>query len=122
MPEFALINMNGRMYDPLLGRMLAPDNFVHGGSQGYNRFSYALNNPMSYVDPDGNNPILIAIAVGAVTGAITGGVHAAHSKSGDWYNGVWKGALVGAVGGAFSAIGGGGTFWNNLYGAQQRGQ
>lgn len=28
LPEFSLINMNGRMYDPLLGRMLSPDNYV----------------------------------------------------------------------------------------------
>ena len=28
MPEFTLINMTGRMYDPILGRMLAPDNYV----------------------------------------------------------------------------------------------
>ncbi|OFX34439.1 MAG: hypothetical protein A2X08_16685 [Bacteroidetes bacterium GWA2_32_17] len=26
--QFALINMNGRLYDPLLGRMLSPDNYV----------------------------------------------------------------------------------------------
>jgi RHS repeat-associated protein len=28
LPEFGLINMNGRMYDPLLGRFLSPDPFV----------------------------------------------------------------------------------------------
>ena len=28
LPEFGLINMNGRLYDPLLGRMLSPDNYV----------------------------------------------------------------------------------------------
>ena len=26
LPEFGLINMNGRMYDPVLGRFLSPDN------------------------------------------------------------------------------------------------
>lgn len=33
---FGLINMNGRIYDPVLGRMLSPDNFVQapGNSQG----------------------------------------------------------------------------------------
>ena len=28
LPEFGLINMNGRLYDPLLGRFLSPDNYV----------------------------------------------------------------------------------------------
>ena len=51
----ALINMNGRMYDPLLGRFLAPDNYVQAPdfSQSFNRYSYCLNNPLMYVDPTG---------------------------------------------------------------------
>jgi RHS repeat-associated protein len=28
LPEFNLINMNGRLYDPVLGRFLSPDNYV----------------------------------------------------------------------------------------------
>jgi RHS repeat-associated protein len=28
MPEFGLINMNGRLYDPKVGHMLSADNFV----------------------------------------------------------------------------------------------
>ena len=55
LPEFGLINMNARLYDPALGRMLSPDNYVgSGGSQGFNRYSYAGNNPLKFVDPDGN--------------------------------------------------------------------
>jgi RHS repeat-associated protein len=65
LPVFGLINMNGRLYDPLLGRMLSPDNYTHGGSQGYNRYTYAMNNPLKYTDPDGQNPFLIGAAVGA---------------------------------------------------------
>jgi len=45
LPEFGLINMNGRLYDPLLGRFLSPDNYVQmpDFSQNFNRYSYALN-------------------------------------------------------------------------------
>ena len=53
--QFGLINMNGRMYDPLLGRFLSPDKFVQapGNTQNYNSYSYCLNNPLKYTDPSG---------------------------------------------------------------------
>ncbi|MCX6180610.1 MAG: FG-GAP-like repeat-containing protein [Bacteroidetes bacterium] len=56
LPDFTLINMNGRMYDPIIGRMLSPDNYVQSAdfSQNYNRYAYCLNNPLKYVDPSGN--------------------------------------------------------------------
>ncbi len=56
LPEFNLINMNGRMYDPLIARMLSPDNYVQSTSstQAYNRYSYAYNNPLKYTDPSGD--------------------------------------------------------------------
>ena len=52
---FGLINMNGRMYDPKLGRMLSPDIVVQdgGNTQCYNRYSYCVNNPLAYTDPSG---------------------------------------------------------------------
>ena len=55
LPEFGLINMNARLYDPVIGRMLTPDPFVQAPnfSQSYNRYSYCLNNPLSYSDPSG---------------------------------------------------------------------
>ncbi len=54
--EFGIINMNARMYDPLLGRMLSPDKYVQDATsiQNFNRYTYALNNPLKYTDPDGN--------------------------------------------------------------------
>jgi RHS repeat-associated protein len=50
-----VINMNGRLYDPALGRFLAADPTVQspGDLQNYNRYSYVLNNPLRYTDPTG---------------------------------------------------------------------
>ncbi len=49
------IDMGGRMYDPVLSRFLNPDIVVQfpENSQSYNRYSYALNNPLKYTDPSG---------------------------------------------------------------------
>jgi len=56
LPVFGLINMNGRLYDPVLGRFLNPDMNVQApdNSQSYNRYSYCMNNPMLYADISGN--------------------------------------------------------------------
>ncbi len=50
-----IIHMNGRIYDPTLGRFLQADPFIQGpkNSQSLNRYSYVLNNPLSYTDPSG---------------------------------------------------------------------
>ena len=47
--------LNGRIYDPELGRMLSPDTFVQVPeySQNFNRYSYVMNNPMNLTDPSG---------------------------------------------------------------------
>ena len=52
-----LIHMNGRMYDPRLGRFLSPDPIVGDptSSRSWNLYSYARNNPLSYVDPTGES-------------------------------------------------------------------
>ncbi|WHI48954.1 RHS repeat-associated core domain-containing protein [Microbulbifer sp. VAAF005] len=50
-----LIHMNGRIYDPTLGRFLSPDPIVQAPtfSQNWNRYSYVFNNPLSFTDPSG---------------------------------------------------------------------
>ncbi|MGO2129034.1 MAG: FG-GAP-like repeat-containing protein [Pseudoalteromonas prydzensis] len=53
--ELGIIHMNGRIYDPTLGRFVQADPFVQAPlySQSYNRYSYVINNPLSYTDPTG---------------------------------------------------------------------
>jgi RHS repeat-associated protein len=60
--DFKLYNMNGRLYDPVVGRFLNADPFIQdaGFTQNYNRYSYCLNNPLKYSDPSGyikENPL-----------------------------------------------------------------
>ena len=53
--DSGLIHMNGRIYDPELGRMLGADPIVQlpEFSQNLNRYSYVLNNPLNATDPSG---------------------------------------------------------------------
>ena len=61
-----LIHMNGRVFDPEIGRFLSPDIFVanRADSQAWNRYSYVRNSPMSATDPSG----FIEQGVGATGG------------------------------------------------------
>lgn len=115
---FALINMNGRMYDPVQGRMLSPDNNVSmpWNTQGYNRYGYANNNPLIYTDPDGNNPLLIAAVISALISAGQYTANVAFSDGGfkNWSwgqfgNSLASGAISGGVsygiGSAFGPVG-----------------
>ncbi|HNT78272.1 MAG TPA: RHS repeat-associated core domain-containing protein [Anaerolineae bacterium] len=54
-----LYDYNARFYDPLLGRFLAADTIVPNPAnpQSLNRYAYALNNPLRYIDPSGHKPI-----------------------------------------------------------------
>ena len=74
LPEFGLINMNGRMYDPLLGRFLSPDNYVQlpDLSQSFNRYSYCLNNPLKYTDPSGELFGIDDWVIGGIKGLFNG--------------------------------------------------
>jgi len=61
-----LIHMNGRVYDPEIGRFLSPDRFIQAPefSQSFNRYAYVHNNPLSNTDPDGNFVITGTITLG----------------------------------------------------------
>jgi RHS repeat-associated protein len=53
--ETGLINMRGRMYDPLIGRFLQADPMTDSEQGGIwvNRYAYAANNPLTFTDPSG---------------------------------------------------------------------
>ena len=92
--EFNLINMNGRVYDSVLGRFLSPDKYVQEGdnSQNYNSYSYCLNNPLKYADPSGNVFVLDDFIAITAMGAMMGAMNAAMSDKP-----IWKGALLGTA-------------------------
>ena len=52
---FGLINMNGRMYDPVMSSFLSADRYMQDPTtaQGFNRYAYCMYNPLRYVDPTG---------------------------------------------------------------------
>lgn len=116
---FGLINMNARLYDPVLGRFLSPDPIVQvpDFTQSYNGYAYAMNNPLSYTDPNGEflfsalipglGVFLDAMIVGAAVGTIGGGVKSVIQGQNFW-SGAWKGAITGGVGGLMGPIGGAG--------------
>lgn len=81
----ALVHMNGRVYDPLVGRMISADPTVPDpmNAQAWNRYSYVGNDPLAFTDPSGyswlssffrsvanfftNNPIVRSIVQIATT-------------------------------------------------------
>lgn len=70
--ETGLIQLGARYYSPLLGRFISADWYVlenpskpHRIPQGYNAYSYALNNPLAFKDPSG---LFVFILAGVVAG------------------------------------------------------
>lgn len=135
--EFGIVNMNGRLYDPVLGRFFSPDNYVQlpNFSQSFNRYSYCLNNPLKYTDPSGNlfvfDDITIAFALfnmansmmlaayngeniwkaggmSLLSTVVTNGIGTVFGPAGsNFANEVMRAGAHGAVSGAFSVLNGG---------------
>ena len=115
-----LINMNARLYDPLLGRFLSPDPYVQAPehSQSFNRYSYCMNNPLKYNDRSGElfgiDDAILFITIGAIAGAYFGGAIANHYQwnplkwdySNKWtYFGIIGGGVLGGCAGSAIAAG-----------------
>lgn len=102
--HYALINMNARLYDPVIGRFLSPDTYTQlpDNLQSYNLYSYCMNNPLRYVDQSGE--IWWAFAIAAVVG---GGLNIASN----WDNigSIWEGLGYFGVG-ALAGVAGAATF------------
>ena len=100
--EINLIDMNGRIYDPLLGRFLSADPFVQAPTnpQNFNRYSYCLNNPLKYFDPDGEivwMPIVIGAALGTYSGGVLANDGVLNPAQWDWQSGKTWGYMVGGM-------------------------
>ena len=54
-PAGCMVNLNARIYDPTLGKFMAPDPTVPDpfDGQAFNRYAYVTNNPLSFTDPTG---------------------------------------------------------------------
>ncbi len=97
---FAIINMNGRVYDPLTGMFLSPDPQLQDPDNwlNYNRYAYCYNNPLIYTDPTGEfiiEAMMIGAFINATTQVLSGNVH----NAGDFFTAVGIGALSGLAGG-----------------------
>ena len=99
--RFKIINANARLYDPVIGRFFSPDPFVQTPdfTQNYNRYSYCMNNPVMFTDPDGE---WVHIAVCALIGGTANLI-----SQWDNIDNFWEGLAsfsVGAGSGALTAV------------------
>ena len=109
---FEVVNMDGRMYDPVIGRFLSPDPIIQSPdfSQSLNRYAYCLNNPLSLVDPSGyswfskNWKSLVAAAVGITVTALTGNLYAGAKGIEAAVGAMVAGAAGGAAGAMTGAL------------------
>ncbi len=119
--------MNGRIYDPTLGRFLQADPHIQApkNSQNYNRYSYVLNNPLSYTDPSGYFfkklgkfvkkywRVAAAMVVAYYTGDWASGLNAIAGMS----SAVAQGAAIGAIAGGAAGFVATGSLKGTLQGA-----
>lgn len=101
---FDLVNMDGRVYDPTIGRFLSADPVIQDPEnlQSLNRYSYCLNNPLSLTDPSGYSWLsenwrgLLGAAIGISASIVTAGLLA---PAGLATLTIWGATAAGAVGG-----------------------
>jgi len=115
---FGIINMNGRVYDPLTAMFFSPDPYISSPEDwlSYNRYSYVLNNPFRYTDPSGNVPWFIfptfsysyygGLSVGVTGGiGIPGGASIGGSVSYNFKHGNFSATANYSIAGAYAYVG-----------------
>jgi RHS repeat-associated protein len=84
--ELNLYYLQSRYYDPSIGRFLSIDdtNYLSDDtSSSMNLYTYAVNNPVMYIDRDGNFPVLISLLAIAVATYMTYGAVKSYNTSKD---------------------------------------
>ena len=89
-PSTNLYYFNQRYYDPEIGRFLTPD----PAGQALNPYLYCGNSPLAYIDPDGRTFFEAMTLMGAVYGAMFGGV-GNMVAGGRFQDGAFGGAITG---------------------------
>jgi len=119
---FVSLSVNGRLYDPVIARVLSPDNYVQNpyNPQNYNRYSYCYNNPLVYVDPSGEI-VVTSMIVGAVIFGYMGGMAANDWNANALDAGIGAGLIIGAAGGAAYATMGKAIAGTSFFGTMQGG-
>lgn len=115
---FGIINMNGRVYDPLTAQFFSPDPILTdaGNWLDYNRFGYCLNNPFRYTDPSGytwwaeNGNMVITTTASIVVGGVVAIATAGTGVPAMIASGMAAGAAGGFTGGAVGTALAGGSF------------
>lgn len=107
---YSLINMNARLYDPYVGRFISPDPYVQDFwmSQNFNRYTYGLNNPLKYTDPNGEFwHVVIGAAVGGILNTTfnLGNINSWQEGVSFFVAGVVSGGLAAKFPGTLSLIG-----------------
>jgi len=110
LPEFQLINMNARLYDPFEGNFLSPDEALQqpDNTQNYNKYAYCLNNPLKYSDQNGQFfELIIGAILGGFEGYEIGHSNGAHGWGlfGDILAGAGIGAATSGIADAYSLAG-----------------
>ncbi len=117
---FDMVNMDGRIYDPVLGRFLSPDPIVQlpDFAMGLNRYLYCLDNPLSLTDPSGYScfskhwKTLLGAVVGIAAAAFTGGTSLGITNAG--VASMVSGAVGGASGALVGSILNGSNLWQTV--------
>ncbi|NKI96968.1 RHS repeat-associated core domain-containing protein [Rhizobacter sp. SG703] len=126
--DVGIVHMNGRLFDPTLGRFMQGDPFIQDpyNLQNYDRYGYCYNNPLSCTDPSGQRffltsiwkglwhnqtirlvaSIAVAYYLGPAGGALNGittNVVAQSAIAGFASGAIASGTLKGAIQGSFTA-------------------